>query len=231
MQMGRVDGFNKPSSTKKDTVFTWTNVYETKHNSPTSSGIVDSFSSYIIRILCIFISWVSMFVILIYIYTICAGTSAGKSEASGSDVTDTKVIGEGNRKYRKAIFGEEALTISSKEPYSIHHPIRRGHFNVSQQYSAQEVYIFLLPDLCRWDFLDAYLILSTFQVYEDLIAILDWILVEKLHIVHSERGKFSAVLIVPETFDSRGKHCMPIAAFSSQFHQDIFLLRFTNLAS
>ncbi|KAL1191303.1 Actin-related protein 9 [Cardamine amara subsp. amara] len=146
-KMGRVDGFNKPSSTKKDSVFTWTNVYEDKHNSPTSSG-----------------------------------TSAEKSKASSSgaasDVTDSKDTGESNHKYRKVIFGEEALTISPKEPYAIHHPIRRGHFNVSPQYSAQ-------------------------QVIEDLIAILDWVLLEKLHIVHSERAKFSAVLIVPETFDSR----------------------------
>lgn len=82
-----------------------------------------------------------MFVLLIY--TNCTETSADKGEASATeaapDVTDTKDPSESKRKYKKMIFGEEAMTISPNEPYSIHHPIRRGHFNVSPHYSAQQV--------------------------------------------------------------------------------------------
>lgn len=40
---------------------------------------------------------------------------------------------------------------------------------------------------------------------EDLCAIWDWILNEKLHIPQDDRNMFSAILVVPETFDSRGK--------------------------
>ena len=43
-----------------------------------------------------------------------------------------------------------------------------------------------------------------FQVLEDLHAIWDWILIEKLHIPLSERNLYSAILVVPETFDNRG---------------------------
>ncbi|KAJ0234730.1 Actin-related protein 9 [Hirschfeldia incana] len=141
-KMARIDGFNQPSitTTKKDKVFTWTNVYQDNPSSlPTSES------------------------------------SAHTSEAA----TDSKDPGEeGKRKYRDMIFGEEALRISPKDPYTIHRPVRRGHFNVSPQYSAQ-------------------------QVCEDLIAIWDWVLLDKLEIAHSERSKYSAVLVVPATFDSR----------------------------
>ncbi|KFK31713.1 hypothetical protein AALP_AA6G149400 [Arabis alpina] len=147
MQMGRIDGYNQRSTTKKDTVFTWTNVYEDEQSSPATTE-----------------------------------TLADKSEASATradlDVTDSKDASESKRKYRKMIFGEEAMKISPKEPYCVHRPIRRGHFNVSPHYSAQ-------------------------QVSEDLTAIWDWVLLDKLHITHSERHKYSAVLVVPETFDSR----------------------------
>ena len=44
------------------------------------------------------------------------------------------------------------------------------------------------------------------QVLEDLQAIWDWILVEKLHIPHSERNMYSALIVVPETFDNRGNY-------------------------
>lgn len=40
MQMGRIDGYNKPSTTKKDTVFTWTDVYEDEQISPAASGVI-----------------------------------------------------------------------------------------------------------------------------------------------------------------------------------------------
>ncbi|XP_052188307.1 actin-related protein 9 isoform X2 [Diospyros lotus] len=81
-------------------------------------------------------------------------------------------------KFREYICGEEALRISPMEPYCLRRPIRRGHFNISQYYPMQ-------------------------QVFEDLHAIWDWILIEKLHIPHSERNMFSAILVVPETFDNR----------------------------
>ncbi|KVH91324.1 Actin-related protein [Cynara cardunculus var. scolymus] len=81
-------------------------------------------------------------------------------------------------KYREYICGEEAMRISPTEPYCLRRPIRRGHLNISQHYSTQ-------------------------QVLEDLQAIWDWILVEKLHIPHSERNMYSALIVVPETFDNR----------------------------
>lgn len=72
-------------------------------------------------------------------------TSAHRSEDNADraapDVTDS---GESKRKYRNMIFGEEAMRISPKEPYTIHRPIRRGHFNVSPQYSAQQVHVSFL---------------------------------------------------------------------------------------
>ncbi|KAG7604771.1 Actin family [Arabidopsis thaliana x Arabidopsis arenosa] len=147
-KMGRIDGYNQASTIKKDSVFTWTDVYEDEKISLASP----------------------------------AETSADKGDASASeavpDVTDSKDTSESKRKYRKMIFGEEALKISPKEPYCLYHPIRRGHFNVSPHYSAQ-------------------------RVCEDLTAILDWILLEKLHITHKERFSFHAVIVVPETFDTR----------------------------
>ncbi|XP_055813664.1 actin-related protein 9 isoform X2 [Solanum dulcamara] len=82
------------------------------------------------------------------------------------------------RKYREYICGEEALRISPTEPYCLRRPIRRGHLNVSQHYATQ-------------------------QVLEDLRTIWDWILVEKLHIPHRERNMYSAILVIPETFDNR----------------------------
>ncbi|TYH55830.1 hypothetical protein ES332_D09G263400v1 [Gossypium tomentosum] len=81
-------------------------------------------------------------------------------------------------KFREVIFGEEALRISPTEPYSLRRLIRRGHLNISQHYPMQ-------------------------QVLEDLHALWDWILLEKLHIPHQERSLYSAILVVPETFDNR----------------------------
>ncbi|XP_010542931.1 PREDICTED: actin-related protein 9 [Tarenaya hassleriana] len=111
-----------------------------------------------------------------------SATVADESETSElmveSDVTDSKDTRESKRKYRETIFGEEAMRIAPTEPYCIRRPIRRGHFNVSQHYPAQ-------------------------QVYEDLIAIWDWILRDKMHIAQSDRNLYSAVLVVPGTFGSR----------------------------
>lgn len=46
--------------------------------------------------------------------------------------------------------------------------------------------------------------LPILQVLEDLHAIWDWILIEKLHIPRNERNMYSAILVMPETFDNRG---------------------------
>ncbi|KAJ0970301.1 hypothetical protein J5N97_023178 [Dioscorea zingiberensis] len=80
--------------------------------------------------------------------------------------------------YKKFICGEDALKISSTEPYCLHRPIRRGHFNVSEHYSPQ-------------------------QVFGDLYTIWDWILTEKLHLIQDKRYLYSVILVVPETFDNR----------------------------
>ncbi|XP_057527724.1 actin-related protein 9 isoform X3 [Amaranthus tricolor] len=85
---------------------------------------------------------------------------------------------DGECKYKEFIFGEEALRISPCEPYCLRRPIRRGHFNVSSYYPAQ-------------------------QVLEDLRAIWEWILTAKLDIPSSQRTLYSAILVVPETFDNR----------------------------
>ncbi|KAM7279388.1 hypothetical protein ACFE04_006522 [Oxalis oulophora] len=92
--------------------------------------------------------------------------------------TDSKEVSLNERKFKQFICGEEALKISSTEPYCLRRPIRRGHLNVSQHYPVQ-------------------------QVLEDLHAIWDWILIEKLNIPHSQRNYYSAVLVVPESFDNR----------------------------
>lgn len=45
MQMGRIEGYNQRSTTKKDTVFTWTNVYEDEQSSPATTGVILILSS------------------------------------------------------------------------------------------------------------------------------------------------------------------------------------------
>ncbi|KAA3454516.1 Actin-related protein 9 [Gossypium australe] len=94
--------------------------------------------------------------------------------------TESKEPTLAERKFREVIFGEEALRISPTEPYSLRRLIRRGHLNISQHYPMQ-------------------------QVLEDLHALWDWILLEKLHIPHQERSLYSAILVVPETFDNRAE--------------------------
>ncbi|XP_057489006.1 actin-related protein 9 isoform X4 [Actinidia eriantha] len=109
-------------------------------------------------------------------------SSLNKSEISNfqdkEEGTTSKELGSSEFKFVEYICGEEALRISPTEPYCLRRPIRRGHFNISQHYPMQ-------------------------QVFEDLQAIWDWILIEKLHIPRSERNMFSAILVVPETFDNR----------------------------
>ncbi|KAK9288056.1 hypothetical protein L1049_016502 [Liquidambar formosana] len=144
-KMARVDGYN-PQSSRKDTAFTWTNVYE---NSDSSLALEKSVND---------------------------GTINESVEQP--EVNDCKERTSSECKFREFICGEEALKISPTEPYCIRRPIRRGHLNISQHYPMQ-------------------------QVFEDLHAIWDWILLEKLHIPHSERNMYSAILVVPETFDNR----------------------------
>lgn len=103
------------------------------------------------------------------------GTSESPEQLENAS---SRELHSSERKYRECIFGEEALKISPTEPYCLRRPIRRGHLNISQHYPMQ-------------------------QVLEDLHAIWDWILIEKLHIPHNERNLYSAILVVPETFDNR----------------------------
>ncbi|KAK1289757.1 Actin-related protein 9 [Acorus calamus] len=100
------------------------------------------------------------------------------NKVSKHESLDQAKIRSGDHEYRESIFGEEALKVSPSQPYCLRCPIRRGHFNISQHYSAQ-------------------------QVYEDICAIWDWILIEKLHILPAARNAFSVLLVLPETFDNR----------------------------
>ncbi|XP_062168005.1 actin-related protein 9-like isoform X2 [Alnus glutinosa] len=93
--------------------------------------------------------------------------------------TNSEELISSKTKFRQFICGEEALKISPKEPYCLQRPVRRGHLNISQHYPMQ-------------------------QLLEDLHAIWDCILIEKLHIPLIERNMYSAILVVPETFDNRG---------------------------
>ncbi|KAL0414352.1 UNVERIFIED_CONTAM: Actin-related protein 9 [Sesamum radiatum] len=100
------------------------------------------------------------------------------SSAEGCEVLQYRATRSVSMGIEEYICGEEALRISPTEPYCLRRPIRRGHLNISLHYPMQ-------------------------QVIEDMHAIWDWILVEKLHIPHSERHMYSAILVVPETFDNR----------------------------
>ncbi|KAK8934530.1 Actin-related protein 9 [Platanthera zijinensis] len=80
--------------------------------------------------------------------------------------------------FKEFIYGEDALRISPSEPYCLSRPIRRGHFNISQDYPLH-------------------------QVIADLCSIWDWILVDKLHILVADRNSYSVVLVLPESFDNR----------------------------
>lgn len=67
----------------------------------------------------------------------------------------------------------------------------------------------IVGSLKTWLFLTLWLlpislIYSCHQVSEDLFTIWEWIMMEKLHIAPWERNLYSAILVVPETFDTRG---------------------------
>lgn len=57
MQMGRIDGYNQRSTTKKETVFTWTNVYEDEQSLPATSGVFLIHSSSISISLPVLLVW------------------------------------------------------------------------------------------------------------------------------------------------------------------------------
>ncbi|KAK4482806.1 hypothetical protein RD792_009976 [Penstemon davidsonii] len=112
-----------------------------------------------------------------------ASSAEGSSLRSGEPLTSKEGNDDGEPsssepKHREFICGEEALRISPSEPYCLRRPIRRGHLNISMHYPVQ-------------------------QVLEDMHAIWEWILIEKLNIPLSERHKYSAIIVVPETFDNR----------------------------
>lgn len=79
---------------------------------------------------------------------------------------------------RKLICGDEALRIPSTHDYCLRRPICRGRLNVSDHYSLQ-------------------------QVCDDMCIIWDWALTTKLTLNAKRREQFSAVLVVPDTLDSR----------------------------
>ncbi|KAI4368398.1 hypothetical protein MLD38_016957 [Melastoma candidum] len=137
------------------------------------------------------------------------GTDNKMSADKPEELPEGTDISPNGGKYRKSIFGEEALNISPDEPYCLRRPIRRGHFNVSQYYPMQ-------------------------QVYEDLHAIWDWLLTEKLHIPPAARYMFSALIVVPETFDNREiKEILSLVLRDLQFssaviHQESLAAAFGN---
>ncbi|XP_020084523.1 actin-related protein 9 isoform X2 [Ananas comosus] len=104
--------------------------------------------------------------------------NAGEKDSLDSAGTRGKGPHTDECKFKEFIMGEEALKIPPTAPYCVRRPLRRGHFNISHHYSSQ-------------------------QVCEDLSAIWNWILVEKLKIQLADRNLYSAILVLPETFDSR----------------------------
>ncbi|EMS64507.1 hypothetical protein TRIUR3_09802 [Triticum urartu] len=117
--------------------------------------------------------------------SIKASTSIERSVNSDADEDPSQSTSDdGNKsnseesKYKEMIFGEDALKIPPSAPYCLGRPIRRGHFNISQNYSLH-------------------------QVLEDLRTIWNWMLTEKLHINPKDRHLYSAILVLGETFDNR----------------------------
>lgn len=79
----------------------------------------------------------------VYIDLFCAenleNKGANMESVDQHESNDSKEPSSSECKYRQFICGEEALRISPSEPYCLRRPIRRGHFNVSQHYPAQQV--------------------------------------------------------------------------------------------
>ena len=77
--------------------------------------------------------------ILIYFCAESLENKGANMESVDQHETNDKEASSSECKYRQFICGEEALRISPSEPYCLRRPIRRGHFNVSQHYPAQQV--------------------------------------------------------------------------------------------
>ncbi|BAT94714.1 hypothetical protein LR48_Vigan09g112000 [Vigna angularis] len=146
---------------------------------PRKMGRVDGHNPHIIRKNLPF-TWTNLYEEAIDSSVSLETSSKGENGESSDpkEGADSKDINASERKFKEFICGDEALRISPTEPYCICRPIRRGHLNISQHYSMQ-------------------------QVLDDLHTIWDWILIEKLHIPRNERNMYSAVLVMPETFDNR----------------------------
>ncbi|KAL6194815.1 hypothetical protein ACLB2K_035890 [Fragaria x ananassa] len=147
-KMGRIDG-NNPQNSRKEAAFDWTDVYGKDSN---SSPAVESSEN--------------------------RATKKEPMDPDQHEDENDEELSPSKHQYREFIFGEEALKISPKEPYTLRRPICRGHLNISQHYPMQ-------------------------QAFEDVLAIWDFILTEKLHIPLTERNMYSALLVLPESFDSR----------------------------
>ncbi|XP_039771488.1 actin-related protein 9-like isoform X2 [Panicum virgatum] len=145
--------------------------------------------------------------------------------------TPPSTSGDGNghdfeeNKYKEVIFGEDALKIPPSESYCLSRPIRRGHFNVSHNYSLHQA-VSGSQKGWRKDKLR--------MVLEDLRTIWNWILTEKLHINPRDRGLYSAILVLGETFDNREiKEMMSIVLHDLGFstavvHQEALAAAFGN---
>ncbi|XP_039821771.1 actin-related protein 9 isoform X1 [Panicum virgatum] len=184
-RMGRVDGFSSQQS-RDDSKFTWTNVTE-RSIKPSTSIVLPNPPNLPDR----------------------------SVHKDAEEDTPPSTSGDGNghdfeeNKYKEVIFGEDALKIPPSESYCLSRPIRRGHFNVSHNYSLH-------------------------QVLEDLRTIWNWILTEKLHINPRDRGLYSAILVLGETFDNREiKEMMSIVLHDLGFstavvHQEALAAAFGN---
>ncbi|KAG2570490.1 actin-related protein 9-like isoform X3 [Panicum virgatum] len=184
-KMGRVDGFSSQQS-RDDSKFTWTNVTETSIKPSTSIVLPNP-----------------------------PNLPDRSVHKDAEEDTPPSTSGDGNghdfeeNKYKEVIFGEDALKIPPSESYCLSRPIRRGHFNVSHNYSLH-------------------------QVLEDLRTIWNWILTEKLHINPRDRGLYSAILVLGETFDNREiKEMMSIVLHDLGFstavvHQEALAAAFGN---
>ncbi|MCO5552041.1 hypothetical protein L7F22_005551 [Adiantum nelumboides] len=127
--------------------------------------------------------------------------------------TDVKVEeGDGTVSTRKYICGAEALKIPLTKLYRLRRPICRGRFNVSEHYSFQ-------------------------QVCDDICTIWDWALTKELGLHKKQREQLSAVLVVPDTLDSREiKELLTIVLRDLQFscaviHQESVAVTFGTGAS
>ncbi|KAJ6323808.1 hypothetical protein OIU76_011161 [Salix suchowensis] len=110
--------------------------------------------------------------------------------------TDAERISSGERKFRGQIFGEEALRISPNRAILLKPSYSQRSFQHFATLSFAAGKCYYVPTPCVS-------VVDVDQVLEDIHAIWDWILIEKLHIPHSERNMYSAILVLPETFDNR----------------------------